>query len=76
MSTFAAAHIVVDAVALGVGEIVVMTRADETDAAYEIERFGLDTDCPLTALYRRGWHADGVVPAVGSGYSVVNVVRD
>jgi hypothetical protein len=76
MSTFAAAHIVVDDVAFGVGEIVVTTRADETGATDEIERFGLRADCPLTALLGRGWHVDGVVAEVGSGYSVVNVVRD
>lgn len=76
----AAAHIITsDAVALGDPEIIIMTRADETGAAEEIERIewnrgpaGRTWDESLAAA---GWREVGSRTLVGRGYYIVDVEK-
>lgn len=80
--TLAAAHIITaDAVALGDPEIIVMTRADETGAADEIERinvpatYATDLDEIQTGMHMFGWRVTGDPTLVEPGYFIVDVER-
>lgn len=77
--SFAAHIITADGVALGDPEIIIMTQADETGAAEEIERFGLGNAESLRGLDELipdyGWRAVGEPTYVESGYVIVDVER-
>lgn len=76
--TIYAAHIVTsEATALGDPEIIIMTQADETGTAEEIERFPLTDDHKaLDELCEHGYTLVPTPTEVATGYVIWDVEKD